>query len=78
MKSQAKYLILLIFILVVILAMFFIYSNINSPEKIVYYQEKPKILEKVYCIIRGGALEILEDGAINSEDGLAVYLCHFH
>ena len=78
MKSQAKYLILLIFILIVILAMFFIYSNINSPEKIVYFQEKPKLMEKVYCIVRGGALETLAGADFNEASDKNIYLCHFH
>lgn len=91
MSFSARYLLLLIFILVVVAAMFFIYSNVNSTEMVVYFDQSPTWRQKANCIIRGGAVEIMEGfeysdklaaitGKNVAEDAAFAkhYLCHYH
>jgi hypothetical protein len=59
MQSRKKYFILLIFIMLVIGAMFFMYSTINSPEKYTYYTHgTPSYYERVVCVLGGGKMEV--------------------
>lgn len=72
----------------VIVAMFFIYSNISSPERVVYYKGNPSFFTKFGCIVKGGAIEkvdnikgydalsVIEQN--NQESGQAAYVCHYH
>ncbi len=86
MHLRSRYLILLFFILAVILAMFFIYASFKSPEKIVYFRSAPNWFEKFTCIVKGGALEKLEEtssGGLfvegqNNLESKTIYTCHFH
>lgn len=45
--------------MLVIGAMFFIYSTINSPEKYTYYTEgDPSYYDRVVCVLGGGRMEV--------------------
>ena len=90
MASKARYLVILIFIIVVIGAMFFIYSTIDSEEEIVYFDGTPPWHEKALCYVRGGRVEVLSDisalekDCLGSENQLQkdciseeVFSCHF-
>ncbi|MBT5338536.1 hypothetical protein HOL46_04715 [Candidatus Falkowbacteria bacterium] len=89
MQWQKRYLLILFFFIAVITAMFFIYSNIKSPERIEYYELEPSWIQKVSCIMRGGALEEITDvediklpvvpqkKEITSQKSVG-YMCHFH
>ena len=86
MRWHSRYLIILVFFLLVITAMFFIYRNIGTPERIVYFGEQPSWFEKIECVFRGGALEITQGyGSLeqvvtedSAEDLQSIYQCHFH
>lgn len=89
MHWQKRYLLILFFFIAVITAMFFIYSNIKSPERIEYYDLEPSWIQKVSCIIRGGALEEVtgvedikqpvapQKNKITPQNSVG-YMCHFH
>jgi len=91
MHRKSKYLIILVFILVVVSAMFFMYATINSPEKYVYYKGDPTYYEQAVCLIGGGKMEVTEDASGLPEECLnqlninnmqcsfsESYLCHYH
>ena len=88
MKSKIKYLVIIIFFVIVLTAMFFIYSSIDSIERIVYWKEKPGIFGRMSCTGRGGQLERLPKKNISfSEDDLVGqelnedqydYFCHYY
>ncbi|NQT49670.1 hypothetical protein HQ571_03170 [Candidatus Kuenenbacteria bacterium] len=73
MRWQAKYLILIVFILMVVTGMFFIYSNVNSPERIVYLKGEPSLFDKLECIVKGGKMENISE--LNEKVN---FICHFH
>ncbi len=66
MTGRAKYLIILIFFVVVFIALFFIYLAINSPAEIIYFSRQPSIFEKVKCIVGAGRLDVEVSGGENS------------
>lgn len=88
MKSKIKYLVIVFFVCIVIIAMFFIYSSINSTERIVFWEGKPGILGRMSCVAKGGKLERLPRENIEfSEDQLIAeelsedqydYFCHYY
>jgi len=89
MPRRAKYLLLIFFILMVLTAMFLIYSNINSEDKVVYFnQGEATWIEKVGCIIQGGAIESAPIDSLSVPDCVTKnktddcqspmrYLCHY-
>ena len=88
MKGQARYFVILIFFLVVISAMFFIYSTVNSAEKIIYYKGEPTIFNKMNCILKGGKIEVMPSGGgapclellVDEKDECEeknIYRCHY-
>ena len=86
MKWQNRYLLLLIFVLIVIIGMFFIYSNIRSTERIEYLKGEPSWWLKIGCYTRGGSIELIGDGLIEKDCLIAEkdclgeisYICHLH
>jgi hypothetical protein len=87
MFHPARYSIILIFVLIVIIAMFFIYSNIASGEKIEPFETTPSWFQKANCIVRGGAIEkeasyysqnqIIDIDNPTEVDVAYNYLCHY-
>ncbi|MEK7512382.1 MAG: hypothetical protein AAB575_05225 [Patescibacteria group bacterium] len=88
MFKHSKYLLLIFFILMVLIAMILIYSNVNSTDKVVYFASKqaPSWSELIGCVIRGGAVESAPAGSSDSADcekktescqNSARYLCHY-
>jgi len=88
---MAKYLLIPLFVCIVIVGMFFIYLNINSPERIEYYNSEPSWLVRVDCIIKGGKIEKtkqeinltdienVNQNKLEATDNLKYdYQCHFH
>ena len=63
MQSRSRYLIILVFIFAVIVAMFFMYSTISSPEKYTYYKGEPSSYERFVCILGGGWMEDTTDAS---------------
>ena len=73
--------------MIVVTAMFFIYSNVNSVEKTVHFKEQPGWFDKLGCVSRGGKLEKLpKSDLIFSGDEMLVaggeeaqyeFLCHY-
>ena len=56
MKARVKYILLPIFVILVFIGMFFIYSNIGKVERIEYFKADPGWGAKLDCLIRGGKL----------------------
>ncbi|HMB26210.1 MAG TPA: hypothetical protein VKP03_02220 [Patescibacteria group bacterium] len=78
MKWQARYLLLLIFIMLVLTAMFFIYSNVKTEERYLYYQGEPTKMQRLTCFLKGGVIE-RQSGLKEQEDlKTEFYFCHFH
>ena len=75
-----KYLLIPLFVLIVVIGMFFIYSNISSPERIEYYEKEPGWLLKMECIVRGGQVKeyVEENNSVNKGKSKTLFVCHLH
>lgn len=91
MQTKARYLLLLLFVVIVIGAMFVMYSTINSPEEIVYFDSKPSWWQKSLCVIKGGKVEVtvdtsgLPEECLDNQDSniynclpAEIFACHYH
>ena len=87
MSNFGKYMVIPMFCFIVILAMYFIYSNVNSVEKFRYYQELPSWQERITCYLGGGAIETQSGAGLEaclidtSQEQFCqpnlIYFCHY-
>jgi|GEM_PF-1970728 len=90
MAENAKYIVVLVFVVIVFTGLFFIYRAVVSPEEIIFYKEAPTSWERIKCILGGGQVETtsdvsdksiscLDESATSEDCKVEVtYSCHYH
>jgi len=71
MTGRAKYLLILVFFLIVFVSLFFIYRAVNAPSRTILYADPPTYWEKIICILGAGKIEEelgLDDGTCILQD----------
>jgi hypothetical protein len=77
MLHPSRFLIILVFFLLVILAMFFIFHNAMKTEAVVTFDHQPSWFEKTNCLMRGGLVEDVFIGEDLDDTGNIMSVCHY-